>query len=66
MDLSALGRGLPTAEVAEKLGKHRSWVQRAIAGGQLKGYQLGGRDYTVFEADLAAFIEASRVQGGAA
>lgn len=66
MDPSALGRGLPTSEVAHRLGKSRSWVQRAIGDGRLRGYQLGGRDFTVFEVDLAAFIEASRVQGGAA
>lgn len=66
MDLSTMGRGLPTSEVAQRLGKSRSWVQRAIGDGRLKGYQLGDRDYTVFEADLAAFIAAAAVQGGAA
>ena len=65
MDLSALGRGLPTSEVAHRLGKSRSWVQRAIRDGVIKGHQLGERDFTVFEADLAVFIESSRVGGAA-
>lgn len=67
-DLSALGRGLTTAEVAHVLGKNRRWVHRAIANGVIKGHQLGERDFTVFESHLAAFIASSevRVAGGAA
>lgn len=67
-ELSALGRGLPTSEVAHVLGKDRRWVHRAIRSGVLKGHRLGERDYTVFSADLQAFIEASevRAEGGAA
>lgn len=69
MDVSERGRGLSTPEVARRLGKHRTWVQRAIGRGELPAYRLGGRDYTIFEADLQQFIAARRVQvqaGGAA
>lgn len=63
MDLTARGRGMGVAEVAHLLGKNRSWVHRAIARGDMPAYRLG-RDYTVFAADLAAYVAARRVGGG--
>lgn len=66
MDISDRGRALRVGEVAARLGKNRSWVQRAIGDGRLTAYQLGDRDFTVFERDLEAFIESRLVGGGAA
>jgi excisionase family DNA binding protein len=52
---------LPVAEVARLCGLSRKTIRAAIARGDLGAYKLAGR-IRVAPADLAVWMEASRVQ----
>ena len=54
---------LSTAEAARRLGVNTRTLYRMIDEGQVAAYKFG-RVIRLQEADVAAFIEASRIQPG--